>query len=192
MGLKWEIFPGSEVMISNSGSVKRFDGLSYKYQKKHDGYFIVSFKVNNKRKTFCIHRLVALLFVKNLYSKPEVNHIDGDKSNNHESNLEWCTHAENIKHAWDNGLLKSTQIRSDKIRLKCSNMGPQNHQSKKVIGFTIDGHKTKVYDCMRDASKSHNTDFSQVSRSANKILTKNNTQRAAGKLNNKPLYWEFV
>lgn len=53
-----------------------------------------------------VHRLVARFFIPNTYNKKTVNHIDGDKSNNHVSNLEWATYAEQMKHAWENRLNK--------------------------------------------------------------------------------------
>lgn len=62
------------------------------------------------RETYKMHRLVAILFVPNPENKPEVNHKDGNKSNHHSSNLEWNTHAENVQHAYDTGLLKSYLI----------------------------------------------------------------------------------
>lgn len=51
-----------------------------------------------KRRRYRIHRLVAELFLVPDPSRPHVNHKDGDKSNNHVSNLEWCTVEENNEH----------------------------------------------------------------------------------------------
>lgn len=64
------------------------------------GYAIVSLDTQSgNRKTFAVHRLVALAHVPNPHSLPEVNHIDGDKRNNYYENLEWCTRGHNINHA---------------------------------------------------------------------------------------------
>lgn len=57
-------------------------------------------------KQLSIHRLVALHFLPNPYGYPQVNHIDGDKTNNHINNLEWCTSIQNNNHALETGLRK--------------------------------------------------------------------------------------
>jgi len=56
------------------------------------------------KKYYLIHRLVAITFIPNPNNYGDVNHIDGNKSNNVVDNLEWCTRSYNIKHAFDTGL----------------------------------------------------------------------------------------
>ena len=68
------------------------------------GYLSVELWEGYKRKVMKIHRLVAKNFIPNPRDCKEVNHIDGNKENNHVSNLEWCTRSENLKHAYRIGL----------------------------------------------------------------------------------------
>lgn len=68
------------------------------------GYYSVTLNNNSLRKYFKVHRLVALTFIPNHNNKPQVNHIDGNKSNNNVSNLEWVTGSENVIHAIKSGL----------------------------------------------------------------------------------------
>jgi len=72
-----------------------------------NGYNYIDVSVDGNVKRFSLHRLVALYFIPNPENKPQVNHIDGDKDNNNDWNLEWCTAAENLKHARDLGLNNS-------------------------------------------------------------------------------------
>lgn len=68
------------------------------------GYPAIQPTVNGTRKTLYLHRVMAELFVPNPEGKPCVNHIDGDKTNMNPENLEWCTHKENMRHAFATGL----------------------------------------------------------------------------------------
>lgn len=89
---------------------------------------------NGERKRFTVHRLVANSFIPNPENKPEVNHIDGEPSNNNLKNLEWNTKSENMKHAYINNL---------------NNFKKFNESRKKSI-IRNDG---KIYDCAYSASK---------------------------------------
>lgn len=71
-------------------------------------------KVTINRQSRYVHRLVAEAFVPNPKNLPEVNHKDGDKLNNLPDNLEWCTHAENIRHAKLNGLFDTEKQRNSR------------------------------------------------------------------------------
>ena len=67
--------------------------------KQNSGYWLAHLRANGQRKAMLVHRLVALAFIPNPNELPEVNHQDGDKDNNHASNLEWSTRAGNQEHA---------------------------------------------------------------------------------------------
>lgn len=64
----------------------------------NSGYYCVKLWDGERSKNSFVHRLVAIAFVPNPEGKPEVNHIDGDKTNNAASNLEWVTGVENKRH----------------------------------------------------------------------------------------------
>ena len=107
----WKDVKGYEGLykVSNLGRVKSYWFKNPKLLKKRiskRGYLIVDLvkESKGKRKVAKVHRLVAESFIDNKELKPVVNHIDGDKTNAHVDNLEWCTYSENSKHAYKSGL----------------------------------------------------------------------------------------
>lgn len=68
------------------------------------GYKTVCLYIDKIRKTYKVHRLIALAFLPNPLNLREVNHINGDKNNNSVENLEWCNRTHNMRHAVEHGL----------------------------------------------------------------------------------------
>lgn len=96
--------------ISNYSRIKSFKNDKITILKPlidKNGYLQIVFSKNGQHKWFKLHRLVAQAFIPNPENKPQVNHIDGNKMNNHVSNLEWVSQSENNNHAVNTGLRKS-------------------------------------------------------------------------------------
>ena len=78
------------------------------------GYPSYTESINNKQRDVHVHRKVAETYIPNPKNKPCVNHIDGNKENNHVSNLEWVSHKENSQHASKMGLNDYQRTRKTK------------------------------------------------------------------------------
>lgn len=119
----WKDIPGyAGFQVSNTNKVKR---LAFEFKdslNKHycipENYIVTAINRKGyqrcelclgggKKKSFTVHRLVMLAF-KGLppIGMTQINHIDGNKLNNHPDNLEWSNNSHNIKHAWRTGLFK--------------------------------------------------------------------------------------
>lgn len=112
-GEVWKDVVGYEGIyeVSNKGRIKsKHYGkeVFLKTQKTYDGYITIKLSIGGKSKRYILHRLVAIAFLDNPENKPQVNHIDCNKTNNFSDNLEWVTAQENVMHAWKNGLNGNT------------------------------------------------------------------------------------
>jgi hypothetical protein len=99
--------------VSEYGVVtNKKNGRVLSVQKNRKGYHYAYVYVEEKRVNFRVSRLVALVYVPNPKNLPEVNHKDGNKDNNHYTNLEWCTGEENREHSMKTGLIKRGEYNS--------------------------------------------------------------------------------
>jgi hypothetical protein len=100
---------GENYEVSNLGNVRNIttDRIK-KCFVKSNGYHATTLYLDKEQKKYHIHRLVAQAFIPNPENKREVNHINGNKSDNTVVNLEWATRKENVQHCYSSGLKNQT------------------------------------------------------------------------------------
>jgi len=115
-------------MISDLGNIKSLKKLHRNSDKilkpilQGGGYLAIDLGNGIKIKRFLIHRLVAENFLNNEYNKKQVNHINGIKTDNKLSNLEWVTASENQKHAIKTGLKSSKGEKNSQCKIKTADI----------------------------------------------------------------------
>lgn len=180
----WKDIPNYEgkYQISNLGNV-----ISLNFANKHipqllklknhkDGYKLVGLSngKTNKKTFYAVHRLVAQAFIPNPENKEQVNHIDGNKSNNVVINLEWATPKENVTHAFLTGLMpyalkeKPRKTNTSKryngiykspvLGLK----GIDNPNHRAVLQYDTSGNFIKKWSCISDAGRFYNISTSAI------------------------------
>ena len=123
---QWKEIPGYEKLYEAStyGNIRTCEGKvtttkhhgkrvwkkkTLKQKTDKGGYKRVSLWLDGKQRTHLSHRLIALTFLNKVEGKELINHKDSCPSNNLIENLEWCTHYENLIHAYENGLNKTAK-----------------------------------------------------------------------------------
>ena len=151
---------------SKNNSIKLCKGVERCLERKEDGYLEVNLYKhgeNGKKngKNYLVHRLVTFSFIPNPDNKPEVNHKDGNKSNNDVSNLEWVTKSENIRHAYATGL-NSIEVARENVH-KASLISAELSKVKcKCI------ETGQIYDSYTEAGELTGTSASEIKLSCDK------------------------
>ena len=102
--------------VSNWGRVWSIKSVKFIGQWDNGcGYLCVSLYKDCARKNCKVHRLVAEAFISNQDNKPEVNHLDEDKSNNRSDNLQWVTHEENMNYGTQRARAIKTRIKNRRL-----------------------------------------------------------------------------
>lgn len=152
-------------LVSSEGYVVNADtGAVLIGSKKKTGYIEVCLRDENGNPHYrMMHRIVAQAFCENESCGFEVNHIDGDKENNNADNLEWISHGDNLKHAYENGL------RDDDV------------SPRKVIATNIETAETIMFPSIYSAAH-----FLGISQGNICMCCKGKRPYAGG------YYWEYV
>jgi len=143
--------------VSNLGNIRFLQKGGKKLLKEKickpsldsSGYRQIILTKNKKRKSFKVHRLVAIAFIPNINNLPQINHLDENKQNNNVNNLEWCT------------ILHNSRYGTRPIR--CS-----LHWKKRVKQIQ-NGIIIKEYDSLKEAEKNTNIKYQQISACCRKI-----------------------
>lgn len=138
--------------VSSLGRIKKGNKIYKPINNGHD-YFGVGLRKNGVKKRFYIHRLVAQAFIENPCNKEEVNHIDGIRTNNQLSNLEWVTRSENHYHRYK--VLGQKGVNFGKT-------GEKNWKSKLVGCFNANNELIKTYPAVMEASRILNVNESSI------------------------------
>lgn len=101
------------VVTASNGRKCNFKGKTLSPVHNKAGYLYVNLLKKGQLKSKTIHRLVAEAFIPNINNKPQVNHVDENKRNNHIDNLEWVTIKENANHGSRN--YKISESRKQKV-----------------------------------------------------------------------------
>lgn len=138
------------VVFQTNGHSLSYKGHIMKQTLARNGYYVVNLRNGTKAHTLAVHRLVAEAFIQNADGYPTVNHIDGNKHNNHVSNLEWVSYRDNNVHALVHHLRKPKK-------------------GTPVIQYDKDGNYVATYNSSVEASKSTGYNACSISHCINGI-----------------------
>lgn len=147
----WKYIPGTHgrLMVSNTGKVRSFlrnkvSGSDLAASEDQKGYMRIHMTLDRERVSYKVHRLVADAFIPNPEHKEQVNHIDGNKTNNAVENLEWVTNSENMRHAVMAGMFDYS-----KNVLRAINEA----RKTPIIATNADTGETKRFESISDAER---------------------------------------
>jgi len=158
-----KIFSKERVVNMKDGKKRKVRQIELSQKTMANGYKAVSFWIDGTRKTYLVHRLVALAFLEEVCGKKFLNHKNGNKADNRLENLEWCTQSENAIHAFRElnakrgGLGKTGSL--NKLSLPVIGSNPKTGESIRFDGL-MEAQRSGflaacISECLHGKQKTH-------------------------------------
>lgn len=144
--------------VSNYGNVRSLKSAKVLKTQQKKGYCYITLNHNGRKKTYQIHRLVALAFLNNPNNYPCVNHIDENPQNNNVNNLEWCTYSYNLSY----GCRLQKELQTKQL-LNTVN-------SPKQVVQCLNGHIVNKFFSISEASQATGIDKTSISKCCRMVV----------------------
>lgn len=168
----------NKYLVSNLGRLKSLPKNGRKHEiiikplLQKNGYYAVDLCKDSKVKKYTLHRLIALAFIENKENKPQVNHINGIKTDNRVENLEWNTRSENQLHSIRIGLRTTVGEKNSQAKLNKEQVLEIFHSKEmyKFIALKYNISISAISDIKRGYSWTHITGMKNIKKSVGKSL----------------------
>lgn len=150
--------------MRSNNNPQTIKGKILKCSISHYGYMVVCFE----GKHYKVHRLVAMAFIPNPENKPEIDHINTNRTDNRVENLHWVSHKENFANPISRKNLKHPM--SHETREQISNkhkglwIGGKSPRAKEIVQLTKDGKMIKIWESISDAGRFLNVNRGNISK----------------------------
>ena len=150
----WKKHPYIEgIEVSSFGRVRSVKGHYYTNFINKKGYLRVQSRINGKRTTKLVHRLVVQTFIPNPNNLPQVNHKDGNRTNNNVSNLEWCDNSYNQKYREKFGISNAEALGSPVLAINLTTLEVSQYPSQKEAGIVLGFFPQHISDVIKGKQK---------------------------------------
>jgi len=183
----WRSHPDfKKLEVSTLGRVRTLKGHCYAIQLNRDGYLYVHFRINGKQFNKKVHRLVAQTFIPNTNILLEVNHKDGNRTNNNVSNLEWCTRSYNRQYREKHGVSQTEVLGYPVFAINLTTLEVSSFRSQREASRVLEISSGSISAVIKGKTKrAGNFWFTNADKNADDIINRKLHEIGENTLNNK-------